>query len=79
MAERGPQTSEIRALDTLAHRVTRELNAGFVFAHVTTRPSDPGMRSPSGEPCRISRFGIDGGALGMLSYTRLQAIGYLLG
>ena len=63
----------------LAHRVTRELDAGFVFAHATTRPSDPGVRSLSGEPCRMSGFGIDGGALGMLSYTRLQAVGYLLG
>lgn len=63
----------------LAHRVTRELNAGFVFAHATTQPSDPGVRSLSGEPCRMSGFGIDGGALGMLSYTRLQAVGYLLG
>lgn len=63
----------------LAHRVTAQLRAGFVFTYAVAAPSPPGVRYLSGEPFGMSGFGVDGGQLGMQSYTRVQAVGYLMG
>ncbi len=61
-----------------AHAMVPELRAGFVMANAVARPGDPGVRYMSGEPRKMSGFGADGGALGMLSYTCVQAVGYHL-
>jgi acyl-CoA reductase-like NAD-dependent aldehyde dehydrogenase len=60
------------------HAMVPELRAGFVMANAVARPDDPGVRYMSGEPRKMSGFGVDGGALGMLSYTCVQAVGYHL-
>lgn len=57
-----------------AHRVAGALRSGFVFANAVATPGASGTRHLAGEPFGMSGFGIDGGALGLLSYTRLQAV-----
>lgn len=61
-----------------AHRIAADLRAGFVMSYASTAPCDPGVRFMSGEPRGMSGFGADGGALGLLSYTAVQAVAHHL-
>lgn len=59
-----------------AHRIAGHLRAGFVMSYASTAPADAGVRFMSGEPRGMSGFGADGGALGLLSYTAVQAVAH---
>lgn len=61
-----------------AHRIAGHLRAGFVMSYARTAPADAGVRFMSGEPRGMSGFGADGGALGLLSYTAVQAVAHHL-
>lgn len=62
-----------------AHRFVRSLRAGHVSVNTVVSPQAAGHRYLSFEPAGLSGLGVDGGAAGMLSYTRLQGISYQLG
>jgi acyl-CoA reductase-like NAD-dependent aldehyde dehydrogenase len=62
-----------------AHRFVRSLRAGFVSVNTVARPQPAGNRYLSAEPVGLSGLGTDGGAAGMLAYTRLQGVSYHLG
>lgn len=62
-----------------AHRFVHSLRAGFVSVNTVASPQAAGHRYLSFEPAGLSGLGVDGGAAGMLSYTRLQGICYQLG
>jgi acyl-CoA reductase-like NAD-dependent aldehyde dehydrogenase len=57
-----------------AHRFVRTLRAGYVTVNTVANPQAAGHRYLSFEPSGLSGLGVDGGAAGMLSYTRLQGI-----
>lgn len=61
-----------------AHRMAANLRAGFVMTHARAVPENSGVRFMSGEPRGMSGFGADGGALGLLSYTAVQAVAHHL-
>jgi acyl-CoA reductase-like NAD-dependent aldehyde dehydrogenase len=57
-----------------ARRFVRSLRAGFVTVNTVARPQPAGNRYLSAEPVGLSGLGTDGGAAGMLAYTRLQGV-----
>lgn len=57
-----------------AHRFVRSLRAGHVTVNTVASPQAAGNRYLSFEPAGLSGLGLDGGAAGMLSYTRMQGI-----
>jgi acyl-CoA reductase-like NAD-dependent aldehyde dehydrogenase len=57
-----------------AHRFVRTLRAGHVTVNTVANPLPAGHRYLSFEPTGLSGLGLDGGAAGMLSYTRMQGI-----
>jgi 4-(gamma-glutamylamino)butanal dehydrogenase len=60
------------------HRMVRGLRTGFVLVNRVPTPKIPLMRFLSCEPFKMSGFGVQGGAAGLLSYTRLQASLFLM-
>lgn len=57
-----------------AHRFVRSLRAGHVTVNSVACPQPAGHRYLSFEPAGLSGQGVDGGAAGMLQYTRLQGV-----
>ena len=61
-----------------AHKIAQDLRAGFISIQTVPNPKPADSRFYSGEPFGMSGFGPDGGLQGLLSYTRLQSVNYLL-